>query len=75
MGQCQSEIMHIHTSLSTSLQLELTEKMLWFQVESQINFGPPMGHNVSHIYGSVSAGRGKWLLRVIFFQKVEHSCV
>ena len=26
------------------------------------------------IYGSVSAGRGKCLFRVIFFQKVERSC-
>ena len=25
-------------------------------------------------YGSVSAGRGKWLFRVIFVQKVERSC-
>ena len=28
----------------------------------------------TYIYGSVSAGRGKWLFRVIFFQKIERSC-
>ena len=29
---------------------------------------------IQYIYGSVSAGRGKWPFRVTFFLKVEPSC-
>ena len=45
-------------------------------IENDDDHGDLQGSEVlyAYAYGSVSAGRGKWLFHVLFFLKVEAPC-